>query len=123
LHRVTSSELELKAADRVAATFFFQPNLDSLLTPFPPPLSSLIINNNNLNNNNMIIINEEETPTPKSNSTFCSGDEEGDSGSSESKNVKTKKNKKRGVGSATATTPITYGKWKSKAYGSYFKGK
>jgi isopenicillin N synthase-like dioxygenase len=93
LHRVVSTEPELRAADRLAATFFFQPNLDCLMVPFPTNEKVNAVNHN-----------DEDTGNRNNGRT-----------SSDRNKPKTKQDKKY--------IPITYGKWKSKAYGSYYKGK
>ena len=123
MHRITSTELELKAADRLAATFFFQPNLDSLLIPFPANTAESTvdsrINSNTSCNQSDIIGSGSDIRTGTS-----SGNDVNQQ-SVEGSDKKTKKNKKeRGPGgTANSTTPMTYGKWKAKAYGSYYKGK
>lgn len=66
VHRVVSSETDLVSSQRIAASFFFQPTLDSILIPFAA-------------------------------STSPSRDD--------------------------APVPLTYGKWKSRVYGNYYKGR
>lgn len=78
LHRVVSSEAEIKSGKRIAATFFFQPLLQSLLIPFE-------------------------------------GVELGENDTTDQTNAK--------LGISSSSAPVTYGKWKAKAYESYYKGK
>lgn len=99
LHRVMSFESELRAADRVAATFFFQPHLDCVLTPFPSPMT----------------FRDEICSGESDDSAFSLARNSVKEGGGKEHDKKTKKK--------IATTPMTYGIWKAKAYGSYYKGK